>query len=227
MAVPTARTDSAARPADARADGALPDALLPDAAIAALLVQDDERWLPLAHQRWSRLVHARAHRALGDWREAEDVTQQVFVAAWRGRSGFRPDRGTLPAWLLGITRRKTADALAARTRRLDVMAAASALPLPDDPDATPERAVDRIVVARELSLLPRLQREVLALAYYADLTQAQIADRTGMPLGTVKSHARRGMHRLRLRAASAADESGTETRTGTGTGPVPAGRGTA
>ncbi|GAA0300817.1 sigma-70 family RNA polymerase sigma factor [Streptomyces polychromogenes] len=181
------------------------DGLVGDAAITSLLVEDDERWLPLAHRRWSPSVHAHARRALGDWREAEDVVQQVFVAAWCGRSGFRPDRGTLPAWLLGIARRKTADALTARTRRREAAAGAAALAA-DDPDEGPERVVDRLVVARELSLLPRVQREVLALAYYADLTQVQIAARTGLPLGTVKSHARRGMRSLRLRAASAAGE---------------------
>ncbi|MEV7543957.1 sigma-70 family RNA polymerase sigma factor [Streptomyces sp. NPDC089915] len=176
-----------------------------DAAIASLLVEDDERWLPLAHRRWSPLVHAHACRALGDWREAEDVAQQVFVAAWRGRSGFRPDRGTLPAWLLGIARRKTADALSARTRRRQAVAGAAALAARDTAEG-PERAVERLVVARELSLLPPVQREVLALTYYADLTQVQIAARTGMPLGTVKSHARRGMRSLRQRAAAATGE---------------------
>ncbi|MEV7414809.1 sigma-70 family RNA polymerase sigma factor [Streptomyces sp. NPDC089919] len=176
------------------------DAAPSDAEITALLVEGDDRWLPLAHRRWSRLVHAHATQVLCDWREAEDVTQQVFVAAWCGRAGFDGDRGTLPAWLLGITRRKTADALAARIRRLALVNAAGRHVL-DAPVPGPEQALDTIVVARELSRLPRLEREVLTLAYYADLTQVQIADRTGMPLGTVKSHARRGLLKLRLRTA--------------------------
>ncbi|MFD4245719.1 sigma-70 family RNA polymerase sigma factor [Streptomyces sp. NPDC058525] len=201
------------------AAGTRPDESVSDAAITALMLQDDEQWLPLAYRRWSRLVHSCALRALGDAREAEDVAQQVFVAAWRGRAGFRPDRGTLPAWLLGITRRKTADALSARTRRLELVAAVGRQ-LSDHPVGGTEQVVDRIVVTRELSRLPRLQRDVLALAYFADLTQAQIARRTGMPLGTVKSHARRGMQRLRLSVASAAGETGAETapiRHGSGT----------
>ncbi|MFF2197206.1 RNA polymerase sigma factor [Streptomyces sp. NPDC058157] len=178
-----------------------------DAEIVALLLQDDDRWLALAHRRWSRLVHAHAVRVLGDAREAEDVAQHVFVAAWRGRRGFRPELGTLPAWLMGITRRKTADALGARTRRLELVAAAG-VRVRDETAGGVERVIDRVVVTEELARLPRVQRDVLTLTYFADLTQVQIADRTGLPLGTVKSHARRGMRRLRLRAASGAVESG-------------------
>lgn len=63
--------------------------------------------------------------------------------------------------------------------------------------AGPETVLDRLLVTGELAKLPDAQREVLAMAFYADLTQAQIAERTGLPLGTVKSHARRGLHRMR------------------------------
>lgn len=162
------------------------------------LVGGDEQCLAAAYRRWGRLVHALAARALGDPREAEDVTQQVFVAAWRGRANFRPERGTLPAWLTGITRRKIADALTARTRRTELAATLGAsLEHEDRGDEEPERVLDRMLVTEELSRLPRVQRDVLELAYFADLTQTQIADRTGMPLGTVKSHARRGLQRMR------------------------------
>ncbi|MFI8327316.1 sigma-70 family RNA polymerase sigma factor [Streptomyces sp. NPDC085529] len=169
-----------------------------DEGIARGLVGGDEHCLAVAYQRWGRLVHTLAARALGDPREAEDVTQQVFVAAWRGRANFRPDRGTLPAWLTGITRRKIADALAARTRRTELASAlGGSLEHESRADDGPERILDRMVVTEELSRLPRVQRDILELAYFADLTQTQIADRTGMPLGTVKSHARRGLLRMR------------------------------
>ncbi|MFD9729103.1 sigma-70 family RNA polymerase sigma factor [Streptomyces sp. NPDC059072] len=176
---------------------AVPEAVS-DEEIGRGLVAGDERCLVLAHRRWGRLVHTLAARALGDPREAEDVTQQVFLAAWRGRAGYRPERGPVPAWLVGITRRKTADALTDRTRRLDLVAAAgAALPPPDGTGEGTEHVLDRVVVTRELARLPRVQRDVLTLAYFGDLTQAQIAHRTGLPLGTVKSHARRGLIRMR------------------------------
>ncbi|WP_078945807.1 sigma-70 family RNA polymerase sigma factor [Streptomyces exfoliatus] len=189
--------------ADTRSD-ALSDPLsdaLSDEEIGRGLVRGDEHCLAVAHRRWARLVHTLAVRSLGDPREAEDVTQQVFLAAWRGRAGYRPERGSVPAWLVGITRRKTADALTARTRRLDLAAAAALMPATVT-DEGPEHVLDRIVVTRELARLPRDQRDVLTLAYFADLTQAQIADRTGLPLGTVKSHARRGLQRMRRSLAT-------------------------
>ncbi|MEV5975170.1 sigma-70 family RNA polymerase sigma factor [Streptomyces sp. NPDC051921] len=187
-----------------------PDAReLSDAEVGLGIARGDERCLAEAHRRWARLVHTLAARALGDPREAEDVAQQVFVAAWRGRAGFRPERGTVPGWLVGITRRKTVDALAARTRRRELVAEAAAATevgprARDEAERGPERVLDRIVVAGELARLPRVQRDVLALAYFGDLTQTEIADRTGLPLGTVKSHARRGLQSLRRNLTAAA-----------------------
>ncbi|MGW5613417.1 RNA polymerase sigma factor [Streptomyces sp. NPDC003877] len=164
-----------------------------------LLAADEEAFAAIYH-RWGSLVHTMATRLLGDTHEAEDVTQQVFLGAWRGRAGFHPERGPLGAWLVGITRRKIVDALAARTRRLTLIdsAAHQAGPDPAHGDTAPDRVLDRVLLVDALSRLPRPQREVLCMAFYEDLTQAQIAERTGLPLGTVKSHARRGLHRLRV-----------------------------
>lgn len=186
-----------------------------DAALAALFPAGDEGVMEAVYVRWRPLVHALARRSLGDEREAEDVTQQVFLAAWRGRGGYRPGPGGLGAWLTGITRHKVADALETRTRRARV-AAAAALEASGDARSPagsgrpgPEQAVDRVLVLGELARLPFAQRRVLALAFYADLSQSQIADRTGLPLGTVKSHMRRALHVLRQSL---------------GAGPVPASR---
>ncbi|MGQ4481892.1 sigma-70 family RNA polymerase sigma factor [Streptomyces sp. SAS_276] len=171
-----------------------------DEELARGLVAGDEECLAVAYHRWSTLVHTLARRALGDAKEAEDVTQQVFLGVWRGRGGFRPERGTIAGWIVGITRRTIADALSARTRRLYLVAAAGAsLTLTEPVVAKPEAVLDRVLVLRELAQLPAPQRRVLGLTYYEDLTQTQIARRTGWPLGTVKSHARRGLHQLRRR----------------------------
>ncbi|MDH6455999.1 MULTISPECIES: sigma-70 family RNA polymerase sigma factor [unclassified Streptomyces] len=174
------------------------DADIDDSALVAGFLRGDESCLTVVHQRWGPLVHALARRSLGDAKEAEDITQMVFLAAWRGRAGFAPDRGTLPGWLTGIARRKIADALAARTRRNELVAAAGAQLLLRAAEETvlPEAALDRVLLADEMSQLPAPQRRVLNLAFYDDLTQTQIAELTGWPLGTVKSHARRGLRRL-------------------------------
>lgn len=173
---------------------------LDDRALVDGFLAGDETCLETVHRRWGPLVYALAWRSLGDPREAEDVSQLVFLAAWRGRAGYVPERGTLPGWLTGIARRKIADALAARTRRSELVAAAGAqLMLRNDERVVPEAAIDRVLLADEMSQLPAPQRRVLNLAFYDDLTQTQIAEITGWPLGTVKSHARRGLRRLACR----------------------------
>lgn len=171
---------------------------LADEELAAGLMRGSEDCFAAAYRRWGALVHSLAARSLGDSREAEDVTQQVFMAAWRGRLGYRPERGPLPGWLVGITRRKIADALAARTRRTELAAATAArLRLVETGAAGPESALDRVLVGTELGKLPQVQRRILHMAYYDGLPQTRIAELTGLPLGTVKSHVRRALHRIR------------------------------
>ncbi|MGV9279693.1 sigma-70 family RNA polymerase sigma factor [Streptomyces sp. NPDC003730] len=166
--------------------------------LARGLAGADEEAFAAIYRRWGSLVHTMATRSLGDAHEAEDVTQQVFVGAWRGRHGFRPERGALGAWLVGITRRKIVDALAARTRRLSLIESVAQDTAPArHVQQAPDEILDRVLLVDAMSRLPRAQREVLCMAFYEDLTQVQIAERTGVPLGTVKSHARRGLHRLR------------------------------
>ena len=113
-------------------------------------------------------------------------------------SGLSRAASALGAWLTGITRRKIADALSARTRRLALADAVGDATGPASGEGTgPDDVLDRVLLVDALSRLPARQRQVLCLAFYDDLTQAQIAERTGLPLGTVKSHTRRGLYRLR------------------------------
>jgi RNA polymerase sigma-70 factor (ECF subfamily) len=143
-----------------------------------------------------------AVRAFGPGPDAEDVTQQTFVSAWTGRAGYRPEKGPLPAWLVGVCRHKIADAWARRDRqRREAEAAAAQARTGTAPvTAGVDTAIaDRLLVLDELDLLGQPQRGIIELAFFEDLTHAQIAARTGIPLGTVKSHIRRTLERLRTR----------------------------
>jgi len=167
--------------------------------VAAGFLAGDERSLARAYALWSPLVYTLALRSLADVADAEDVTQKTFVAAWQGRAGYDPRRSRLPAWLVGIARHCIADAHAhrARLRRLDEQLAA-AQPMRDAAAVELDLA-DRIAVADEIERLEPDARRIIRLAFYDDLTHHQIADRLGMPLGTVKSHIRRSLERMRSR----------------------------
>ena len=175
----------------------------PDGALAEAFRGGDPTALRQVYDRFGGPVFHLAQRGLSSGADAEDVTQTTFVAAWQGRETFDPDRGSLLGWLLAIARRKVVDRLRAVARERRVADAVRALPEPVTTDAAPDRGVDRVldrlVISDELARLPGEQRRVLELAFYDDLTHQQIAAVTGLPLGTVKSHLRRGMARLRLR----------------------------
>jgi RNA polymerase sigma factor (sigma-70 family) len=172
------------------------------AQLGARFRSGDETALADAYAQWAPLVYTMAVRSLGDPAEAEDVTQKVFIAAWRGREGFRPDRARLPAWIVGICRHILADTheARARTRRVeDAVAADSALLARTNPADDSDAVVDRMLLGEELRKLPAEPQQVMRLAFYDDLTHLEIADALGLPLGTVKSHIRRSLGRLRSR----------------------------
>ena len=159
----------------------------------------DEWLLRTVYDRYGGLVHRVATAVLNDDGDADDVTQAVFVDAWRARQTFDPQRGSLAGWLLSIARRRSVDRLRSRQREnRDVLAAAGQRPPPDE-RADPERIIEQMVVAEALARLSDGQRTVLELAFFDDLTSPQIAALTGLPLGTVKSHLRRGLAQLRRR----------------------------
>ena len=149
------------------------------------------------YRQYAHLVYTIAVRALGDRSDAEDVTQQVFLAAWRGADRLVPSPTALPAWLIGIARHKIADVLAARardTRRLQAVAD-SDLAAPSNLPPT-DRTLEIAVIA-ELEAMGDPRGTVLRMTMLEGLTHAEVADRLEIPLGTVKSHARRGLIRLR------------------------------
>jgi RNA polymerase sigma-70 factor (ECF subfamily) len=169
-------------------------ALGEDEQLARAFVEGDDDALREVYERHGSLVHSYCRRAVGA-DLAADATQEVFVAAWRSRQQFDPDRGSLAGWLVGIARFKVVDQLRARGRN----------PLPSEEQPEPagrqptdlDRVADRMLVDAALAQLPERARGVLRLAFLSDHTHAEIAEKTGIPLGTVKSDIRRGLARLR------------------------------
>lgn len=170
----------------------------PDAeALAQAFRAGDEQALRQAYARWAGLVHAFCLRSLPCRADAEEASAQVFVKAWRGRAGLDTSRGSLPAWLLGIARREVVDVHRAAARERELGEALAELRPPSD--TTPDDLVDRLLVADEISRLHPEQRRAVSLAFYDGLTHEQVATTMGLPLGTAKSHIRRGLAALRQR----------------------------
>lgn len=172
-----------------------PDVRYPRDVVATLedrLIVGDETVLREIFDEYSAMVFGIGRRLVGN--DAEDLVQQVFIAAWQGRERFDPSKGSLGAWLSGITRFKAIDHLRAAGRRpstpsADVGEREAVEPVVD-------RVVDRMVLARALDTLPAARRVVVELGFFDDLTHPEIAERLDLPLGTVKSHMRRGLEAL-------------------------------
>jgi RNA polymerase sigma factor (sigma-70 family) len=169
-----------------------------EASIEARFAAGDEAALRVAYERWGGVIYRLGQRTLPTSSDAEDLTQATFVAAWRGRRTFDPTRGQLGGWLLGIARRQLIDRLRVLQRDRRLADAVRAVEPASLSHPGPDRILDRLVVADRLARLGAEQRRVLTLAFYDDLTHTQIAALTGLPLGTVKSHLRRGLNQLRL-----------------------------
>jgi len=172
------------------------DSVPPAEEVAARFSAGDVDAMAEVYARHSRLVYTLALRRLGNHHDAEDVTQQVFVSAWRGRHTLDPDKGPLAAWLVGITRHTVNDLLAQRARTTRNLAAVAANPQP--PTSAFDNAVtDRVLVAHALESLGEPKATILRLALGEGETHEEISRRLDLPLGTVKSHVRRGLLQLR------------------------------
>lgn len=197
-----------------RHDG-LDDASGPDEATSgvefaqAVAAGDDEAAFAQVYRRWSPLVHSVARRSFGDVHEADEVTQSVFISAWRSRTTYDPGAGSLPGWLVTITRRRIADRWAQRARDRSIP---DGHPPEGDPIAGLDSIIDRMVIAEELDRLGEPPGQIMRLALYNEMTHAEIAEQLQLPLGTVKSHIRRSLHRLRARWEVIHDEPGDDPR---------------
>jgi RNA polymerase sigma factor (sigma-70 family) len=170
-----------------------------DTDIAAVFQKGRPEALALAYKRYGALVYTIALRSLGDAADAEDVAQQVFVSAWRARDSFDPERGGLAPWLTAITRNKVTDVFRSRQREAGALRAAAGQQAVFGQAAVAEQVIDRVVLSDELARLGEPQRLIMTLAFYTGLTHDQIARALRLPAGTVKSHIRRSLLRLRAR----------------------------
>lgn len=171
-----------------------------EAALSWRFAHGDTGAVEAVYAEHGALVHSYCRRMLEPSRAA-DATQEVFLAAWRSRDRYRPETGTLAGWLLGIARFKVIDILRADGRQPALLPASQA-----DGARVFDRAVEagdvtsigeRMLVAEALSGLSERAREMVRLAFFEDLTHAEIAERTSVPLGTVKSDIRRGLEQMR------------------------------
>jgi RNA polymerase sigma-70 factor (ECF subfamily) len=170
-----------------------------DAELIARVARRDETALGLIYDRYGRLVYAIGLRITGDRQVTEEVVQDVFQAVWLSAAGFQLG-ANLPAWITGIARHRAIDATRsagfrarAREDQLDP-SWAEWTPAPVD---EAEELAQRVVVRSALDALPETQRRALELAYYAGLTHAEIAERLGEPVGTIKSRLRMAVQKLR------------------------------
>lgn len=147
------------------------------------------------YDRYSSIVYAVALRVLGDTGAAEDVLQEVFLQLWRNPGAFDSARGSLPAWLAVIARNRAIDALRKRKPETDIedVILSVAPDLAVDADRTRVAAKIRGV----LSSMPSPQRSALEMAYFEGLSHSEIANKTGEPLGTIKTRIRAGLLALR------------------------------
>ncbi len=171
-----------------------------DETLLGLIRSQDESALSSLYERYSRRLYSIALRITGDSGSAEEITQDVFQAVWQRAAQFRPNSGSVQAWLGGIVRHRAIDEVRSRWHR----ARQNEFTLDTMPDlhAAMERGWEHLSILRAdmraaLARLPVKQRQALELAFYGGLTSQEIASRLGESVGTIKSRLRLGLDKLR------------------------------
>lgn len=164
------------------------------------LARGDLGALDLLYEQYGAMAFSIAYRITGDRSAAEDVVQEAFLGAWRNAARYVDARGSVRTWLLSIVHHRAIDAIRRRRPTVELPDAEATLPdtltLPDT-WADVELRLDRESVRRAMGAISDVQREAIELAYFGGLTQTEIAERTGVPLGTVKGRLRLGLQGMR------------------------------
>jgi RNA polymerase sigma-70 factor (ECF subfamily) len=188
---------SAEQPRPLRASSSVDEA---DRAALAGIAAGELAALEQLYDRYKTMAYSIAYRITNDATLAEDVVQDAFLGAWRNAARYVEGRGSVKTWLLSIVHHRAIDAIRRRrpTTELPTIDAGlpEALTLPDV-WAEVSASLDSVTVREALVALSDVQREALELAYFSGLTQQEIAERTGTPLGTVKSRVRLGLLAMR------------------------------
>jgi RNA polymerase sigma-70 factor (ECF subfamily) len=155
------------------------------------------------HRRFSGLVYATVYQILRDHQDTEDVSQEVFLSLWKKARLYHESKGEPLTWVASMARNRAIDRLRSKERRARLREAVQSWP--DSVAPSPEPDASALANARERGGIVRSavmqltaeQRQVIEMAYFAGLSQSQIASRLEAPLGTVKARLRRGLGRLR------------------------------
>jgi RNA polymerase sigma-70 factor (ECF subfamily) len=164
------------------------------------LVNGDLGALDQLYEQHGAMAYSIAYRITGDRTAAEDVVQEAFLGAWRNAARYVESRGSVRTWLLSIVQHRAIDAVRRRRRTTELPETEATVPealrLPDTWVEVRQR-LDRAEVVAALGSISDVQREAIQLAYFGGLTQVEIAERTGVPLGTVKGRMRLGLAAMR------------------------------
>jgi RNA polymerase sigma-70 factor (ECF subfamily) len=148
-------------------------------------------------QRYGGLVWSLARRASGGGSDAEDAVQEIFLDLWKSAARFDPQVGSETTFIATIARRRLIDRRRQRQRRPETDPLSERQPASASGATAPERGAEAALAARALEQLRPEQRQVLIMTACQGLSHEEVASSTGMPLGTVKAHARRGLMRVR------------------------------
>ena len=174
---------------------------LSDEALVALVARGDENALAELYDRVGRVAYGIAYRVLRDEKLAEDAVQEGFLAAWRSAAAFRAERAKASTWIVTLVHRRAVDIVRREERRrADPLESDERSDTADPAGSAEDEAwlgFERDRVQAALQGLPDAQRETLELAYYGGYSQSELADRLGVPLGTIKSRMFAGLTRLR------------------------------
>jgi RNA polymerase sigma factor (sigma-70 family) len=168
-----------------------------DEELLALVARSDDRALAELYDRFGGVAYGLALRILRDEALAQDAVQEAFLAVWRSAAGFLPERARPSTWILTLVHRRAVDLVRREQRRRTEPLEPELHPASDSSDNEAAVRFNRRLVQEALGRLPADQREAIELAYYGGLTQSEVAERLGQPLGTIKSRTFAGLTRLR------------------------------